>query len=341
MMNKKVDEEELNDIFEQDAKMDTFQGSVKKAQRKVFKRQIVISTLASLGVIIILFIGWISLMGLSQANTIHDHRMYSTIRNPNVLEVGYQLNGDGIFEGSVTFTQYKMLDNKPVDWSDETIRYNLLGRASGILGDHSPIQITDETDDMQRYFNRDVKERLLQFYHPDGSYDGVRNDLEHLAKMNQNQIIEMAISFNESYSPSEVRNFLPKQVSLKWYWVDTFKEEDTRLSPVKFNTEEVGSNPLFPDEVYGFDEVQGMDQLSEEYFLRDLKSGVEHLKNNEYSEEFKRIYDLLRNEKDEPIAEEVPIIGVVVTGTPKDMEALKAIKQIRAAVFGAFSERDY
>ncbi|MFT9496819.1 MULTISPECIES: anti sigma factor C-terminal domain-containing protein [Bacillota] len=340
-MNKKVDEKELNDTFEQDAKMDTFQGTVKKAQRKVFKRQIVISTLASLGVIIILSIGWISLMGLSQANTIHDYRMYSTIRNPNVLEVGYKLNGDGIFEGSVTFTQYKMLDNKPVDWSDETIRYNLLGRSSGILGDHSPIQITDETGNTPRYFNREVKERLLQFYHPDGSYDGLRNDLEHLSKMNPNQIIEMAISFNESYSPSEVRNFLPKQVSLKWYWVDTFKEEDARLSSVKFNTEEVGTSPLFPDEVYGFDEDQGTDQPSEAYFLRDLKSGVEHLKNNKYSEEFKRIYDLLRNGKQELLAEEVPIIGVVVTGTPQDLEALKETKQIRAAVFGAFTETDY
>ena len=142
-MNKKVDENESNDIFEQDAQMDTFQGTVKKAQRKVFRRQIIISTIASLGVIIILFIGWISLMGLSQANTIHDHRMYNAIRNPNVHEVGYQLNGDGIFEGSVRFTQYKLLNNKPVDWNDETIRYDLLVRYDRILGDHSPIQITD------------------------------------------------------------------------------------------------------------------------------------------------------------------------------------------------------
>jgi hypothetical protein len=58
-------------------------------------------------------------------------------------------------------------------------------------------------------------------------YKTIRNDITQLKDVGTNKGIEMAISFDKGYSPKEVRNFLPKEVSLKWYWVDTYSEEES------------------------------------------------------------------------------------------------------------------
>jgi hypothetical protein len=344
MTTQKDDEKELESVFEIDD--NKFQDAVKKAKRKISSRNIIISTLVSLGVLILLIVGWLSLMGLSQAIAIQDERMYSTISSPNINEIGYQMQGNGLLEGTLTFARYKMVGDIPIDWSDDVINYNLFGRSGSVLGDHSPVQVIDKVDGLPRYFDRDVKERLMQFYHPSVKYKNLRNDLIQLKNISGNKEIELALSFDKGYSPEEVRAFLPKEVTLNWYWVDTYIDNDKRLEDHTFkensgNVINLGSDPLFPDEIYGFraETVGGLS--SEKIFLEDIKEGKDGVSKKAYSKEFKRIYDQLRGDSDEPKISNIKIIGVVVTGSPHQLESLHNVKQVRASVFGAIAEKDY
>ncbi|MEH7245404.1 anti sigma factor C-terminal domain-containing protein [Neobacillus niacini] len=338
------DELELDSVFEMDD--NTFQDAVKKAKKKIANRNIIISVLVSLGVLIILIVGWLSLMGLSQAVAIQDERMYSQIKSPNVYEIGYQIKGNGLFEGTLSFTRYKMVGDFPIDWNDDVINYNLFGRSGRVLGDHSPVQTTDKIDGLPRFYDRDVKERIMQFYHPNVDYKTIRNDIIQLKNVGTNKEIEMAISFDKGYSPKEVRNFLPSEVSLTWYWVDTYSDSDKRLEDHSLKQENgniinFGSDPLFADEVYGFSEENIEGISSEEAFLRDIKEGKAEVSKKEYSQEFERIYDHLRGSSKEPKVSDMKIIGVIVTGSSPQLNSLQNIKQIRSSVFGAIAEKDY
>ncbi|MDF2858511.1 MAG: hypothetical protein K0Q87_4362 [Neobacillus sp.] len=338
------DEMEFEAVFEMDD--NKFQEAVKKAKKKIANRNIIISVLVSLGVLIILIVGWLSLMGLSQAVAIQDERMYSQIKSPNVYEIGYQIQGNGLFEGTLSFARYKMVGDIPVDWNDDVIKYNLFGRSGRVLGDHSPVQTTDKIDGLPRFYDRDVKERIMQFYHPDVDYKTIRNDILQLKNVGTNKEIEMAVSFDKGYSPKEVRDFLPKEVSLEWYWVDTYSDSDKRLEDHSLKQENgnvinFGSDPLFADEVYGFSEENIEGISSEEAFLRDLNEGKTEVSKKEYSQEFEHIYNLLRGSSKEPKVSDMKIIGVVVTGSPSQLMSLHALKEIRASVFGAIAEKDY
>lgn len=175
MTNPRDDEKELEPVFDIDDSK--FQNSVKKAKRKIAIRNIFISVLVTLGVLIIFIGGWLSLMGLSQSNAIHDERMFSSINSPNIYEIGYQIHNNGLLEGSLSFTRYKMVGDIPIDWNDDIINYNLFGRSGRVLGDHSPVQTIDKIDGLPRFYDRDVKERVMQFYHPNVDYKTIRNDI--------------------------------------------------------------------------------------------------------------------------------------------------------------------
>jgi hypothetical protein len=326
------DEKELESLFQ--IEENKFQNSVKKAKKKIAVRNIFISVLVSLSVLIIFIVGWLSFMGLSQSNAIHDERIYSRISSPNIYEIGYQINNNSLLEGTLSFARYKMVGDIPIDWNDDIINYNLFGRSGRVLGDHSPVQTTDKIDGLPRFYDRDVKERIIQFYHPNVDYKTKRNDIAQLINIGPNKEIEMAISFDKGYSPREVRDILPKAVSLKWYWVDTYTENDKRLV-------NLGSDPIFPNEIYGFSEVNDGGLLGEEAFLRDLKDGMEIVRKKEYVQEFKRIYDNLRGDSKEPKVSDIKIIGVIVTGSPLQLESLNNLKEVRASVFGAIEEKDY
>ena len=344
MTKARDDEKELDSVFEIDD--NKFQDIVKKAKKKIAIRNIFISVLVTFGVLVILIVSWLSLMGLSQSNAINDERMFSRISSPNIYEIGYQIHNNGLLEGTLSFARYKLVGDIPIHWNENVINYNLFGRSGGVLGDHSPVQTTDKIDGLPRFYDRDVKERIMQFYHPNVDYETIRNDIVQLKNIGSNKELEMAISFDKGYSPDEVRDLLPKEVSLKWYWLDTYTDNDKRLEERTFKKEygkvvNLGSDPIFPDEIFGFSEVNEGVLSSEEVFLSDLEEGLNSLKKKEYLEEFTRIYANLRGDSKQPKVSDIKIIGVIVTGSPSQLESLKNLNEVRASVFGAIVEKDY
>ncbi|WP_088102075.1 anti sigma factor C-terminal domain-containing protein [Halalkalibacter urbisdiaboli] len=335
-------EKELDKLFEDTSKGKTpLQQTIKRAKRKTIIRNIFISVFVALFVFVALGFTWLYIMHENQENALRDIQLFSEITSPNVNEAGVQNMGNGIFEGILFINRYKEIGGIPVSWSDNVQTYSLFGGVSRLAGDHSPIHVEDPVDGQIRYYDRETKQRMLEFYHPDVEYQTIRNDLLQLDERMQDKTIEMAISFDKKYKPEEVRALL-KDVTLKWYWADTYTDLE-RLKEVNTQSEEeeeeisIPASPELANQIYGFDEINGGSINSEEAFIEAIKNGIKE-KNGKYYGEFERIYHHLKGDSEELHAENVNVLGAVITGTREQLEPLLNQKMVRASVFGVMVE---
>ncbi|WP_246942955.1 anti sigma factor C-terminal domain-containing protein [Bacillus pinisoli] len=330
-------ERELNDLFGKDSSGASFEKIVKKAKRKTIVRNILISLLVMIVLIVALGFSWLSMMRANQEKAMRDVELFSHITRPNVEELGFQSLGNGLFEGILYYNRYKEIEGIPVDWSQEVVTYSLFGGVSKLLGDHTPIQLTDRNDGMTRYFDRETKQRIMEFYHPLIQYDFIRNDVAKVKELPKETLVELALSFNKKYTPEEVRKLMPDGVTVKWFWVDTYSNLDM-LKGEEFETEagEIEKIPAVPElanDIYGFEEFQEDPSLSKERFIEDIKAGL-HVREGKYFSEYQRINNYLMGDSTELSSDQIYILGVVVTGTAEEMKELEKLEFFRSAVLG-------
>lgn len=320
-------EKELNNLFE--GKLTSnIAKVVKKAKRRTIIRNISISLLVAFFLFITLGFTWLFVMRTSQENAMSDIELFGRITNPNVEELGSQNESNGLYEGILTFNRYKEVEGIPVDWSDNVVTYSLFGGVSGFTGNHSLIQIQDKNDGLMRYYDRETKQRVMNFYHPDVTYSQIRNDLNTLNNFTDDTLLEIGLSFNEKYTVIEVQETIPKDVSIKWYWVDTYSDTDIK----RINTQ-MSNVPELGNRIYGFAEDSTNPINSVENFVNDVKLGLNN-EDGKYYGEFNRINNNLKGDSGELMAENIEIIGAVVTGTASDLAKLKDMDMIRASVLG-------
>ena len=323
------EEKELNELFEGKS-TSNISKIVKKAKRITILRNIVISLLVIFFLSITLGFTWLSIMRWSQENAMRDIELFSRITNPNIEELGLQNEGNGLFEGILTFNRYKEIEGIPVNWSDNVFTYSLFGGVSRLTGDHSPIQIQDDNDGGMNSYDRVTKQRMMTFYHPDVLYTTkLSDDLASLNNVADDTLVELALSFDQKYSPKEVRELIPEGITLKWYWVDTYSKVDIE----RFDMEVL---PELATGIYGFDEMLEDPEnplLSEQMFIGDIEMGVS-LEEGKYHGEFERIYKQLKGNSSNLSIENIHVIGAVVTGTASDLVKLKDVNTIRATVLG-------
>ncbi|MGF9977282.1 anti sigma factor C-terminal domain-containing protein [Viridibacillus arvi] len=325
--NKK--EQELNDFFDGKS-TSTISKVVKKAKRKTILRNMGISLFVIVFLLITLSLSWLFIIRGSQEKAMRDIELFSRITNPNIELLESQNESNGVFEGILTFNRYKEIEGIPVDWSNHVVRYSLFGGMSRFK--RTEIQIKDKEDGLDRNYDRETKQRMMNFYHPDVSYSQIRNDLNTLNNFKDDTFIELGVSFNQKYTPDEVRELIPENITLKWYWVDTYSREDIK----SLNTHITKYKPTFPElatEIYGFSEDPTDSSMSEKRFIDDVQSGLNY-EDGKYFGEFNRIYNNLKGESAKLAAENIEIIGAVVTGTPKELAELNDMDMIRATVLG-------
>ncbi|EPD50548.1 hypothetical protein HMPREF1210_02517 [Paenisporosarcina sp. HGH0030] len=335
------EEMELNELFEGKS-TSSISKLVKRAKRRTILRNIVISILVIFFLSVTLGFTWLSIMRWSQENAMRDIQLFSRITNPNVEELGAQNEGNGLFEGILTFNRYKEIEGIPVNWSDRVVTYSLFGGVSRLTGDHSPIQIQDKNDGEMKFYDRVTKQRMMKFYHPDVEYPKLSDDLASLNNVADDTLVELALSFDQKYSPQEVRELMPEGITLKWYWVDTYSKTDIErlndntveaVNGGEFQTE---ASPELATEIYGFDEMPEDPEnpsLSEQMFLGDVEMGVS-LEDGKYHGEFERIYKQLKGDSSTLNAKNIHVIGAVVTGEASDLAKLNNMPMIRATVLG-------
>jgi hypothetical protein len=332
----------------------TVTSLVKKARRATLFRNIGISLVVSLLVLAGGFLGSRQLLGKSADDALRDIALFKQISGPNVHEAGYRINF-GLFSGTLEYQTYKLVEGIPVAWNQETFEFNALGSVSRLPGNYSSIQLPDpamKDFHYQRPFNPQTGQREMLFYLPGIDYGHYLNDLASLNEIGSGRYVEMAISFDKSYTAAQINAMLPEGVHPVWYWVDTYydKEAYTPKTVVEEQKMPDGSikqvervTPPTPDsarDVYGFDANMGDSeegQGTEKDFLRSLENGLTYGK--KYYAEYKKIYDYLKGGKEKPTERDVKILGVVVTGSPDSLKALQGQPYVKAAVLGAVVDK--
>lgn len=326
---------------------------VKKAKRKTILRNTGISLLMSVLIFAAGVIGHAQLLGRSADNALRDIAMFKRISGPNLHGSGYRQNF-GFLSGTLEYNTYKVIEGIPVVWGMETYEFNALGNFSRFPGNYSPLQLPDPTMtkeqfDYNRSYNRQTGQREMLFYLPEFDYKKYLNDLPSLDEIGKGKYVEMAISLDNKYTVEQIKAMLPEGVHPVWYWVDTYYNKEffnpqkvlvDQKMPDKTIKKVERETPPLPDpahSVYGFGVNPEGGNPTEKTFLADIESGLKV--KGKYYDEYKKIYDYLRGEKEKPEENDVKILGVVVTGTPDSLKALNGKGYVKAAVLGTVVDK--
>ncbi|ACD52280.1 hypothetical protein ST12_11605 [Clostridium botulinum] len=330
-MNMKSDEEKLKELFDIQEKPN-FNKIIKRA--KIFS--IIRTTIVSLMIFIIVsFVVFISNATiLNQMSNKKQERLsnFFNISMPNAY-IGSIQSDDRIMVGEIDYVRYRFLGNKPITDGNYKDGYTYMPLINGIYGDwgnylfNSGGKSSKDSKEVSKY-NKAGK-KVMEFYYPSVKYKSYINDLENLDEIGNNKVMEISLSFDKAYSLEEIKNMLPDDVILNWYWVDTFAE----------NSEEFSSKLVFDEyDVYGMkalDREGNIIDRPEKDFINAINEG----KDNNYANQYKELFDNLSNGKGEINKEDLKIIGVVVSGDSKTLKALKDKNYIKAATLGAVADK--
>ncbi|MBB3128763.1 hypothetical protein FHS19_003438 [Paenibacillus rhizosphaerae] len=324
--------------FEDGAKLAAL---VRKARRRTILRNAIIS----LGItLFILAGGWFANLQLQYRSSVHamrDIEMLKAISGPNQYIISSQINY-GFLHGTLEYRTYKLVEGMPVIWGEETYGFSSWGSFSRPPGNYSDISLLDpdmEAKGFQysRPYNPYNGEREMLFYLPSVEYANYLNELPQLKDMDGRKRVEMGISFDKNYTVEQIKSMLPPGVHPVWYWVDTYSDMKPYTAAKMPDGSVVDPFPDWTSSVYGFGVQPDSDDISEKNFLESLEYGVHH--NRKYKQEFKRIYDYLRKDKEQPEISDVHLFGVVVTGKAESLKQLQGQKYVKAAVMGATVDR--
>ncbi len=325
-MRRKNDQEK-KDIHEAEKLFDeesiggaSLKSTIKKAQRRSLFRTVFISGLVTLIIIIGGFFVYPFLMQYQEQKAVNESGILSEdkYKSPNIHLTGPQISYNGLFNGTVTFEQYKIIDGKPVNWGEKSVNYSLFGNGHETYGDYSPIQLEQVKD--SRSYDKETKQLLMEFYQPGVEYKKMINDFSRIDSMGENYAAEVALSFKKPLSPQQVRELLPENVSLEWYWI--------------YVSDQIEDYPISSDARYivGFEHRN--DVKSETLFTNWINSVAKN-KNMKSNSIIKEAYDSMKNEEGLVEEDGIKVMGVVVTGKPQDLMKTKEVSEVRTGVLGA------
>ncbi|CAM4166436.1 alkaline phosphatase [Bacillus manliponensis] len=325
------------DEFDFDVDDSKVERMLKKARWKQLFKMILISSVLF---IVLSLGGAIGLSHLQQRaynDTTRDVEMMRHITRPNT-ELGAITRHDGLLKSTVEYQTYKVIEGQPVAWEEEVYTFKVWNSFRE-LTNKNPLTIVDDAvvglgkiDQTSERYNYQTMQRDMQFYFPFLAYHEYINDAKSLH--DENTVAELAVSFDSSYTVSEIKEMLPEGVRPVWYWVDTYDDKEWYK----------GDDPQFFTEssydVYGFSAQQGEIEYgngTEKDFLLAIESGLKA--EGKYYDEYKRLYNYLRGDKKKPTEEDVKIFGVVVTGTEAALGQLHEASYAKATALGATAEK--
>jgi hypothetical protein len=317
---------------------------IKKTKRRTALRNVIISLIVS---VIVLFSGMlvnVHLASLSSQRTMNDEYALKAISGPNQYISG-STDEVGFLSGRIEINMYKVIEGVPIPWLTRKTVYNVLplfsftslsGSANGLSLSLPDPEMVKENYEYYRNYNGYNGQRQMMFYIPEVNYNGkVLNDLPAVRQMDQDKLVEMAISFDKSYSLAEVRAMIPAELTQVWYWVDTY-DNKKYFDPYKDGNGNMSyANPQGENWLYGFGINLDGPAINEKDFIASLEQGLK----GEYHYEFNRIYDYLRGDKAKPSETDVRLLGVVLTGTAKELQILSGQSYARAATLGAVVDK--
>lgn len=317
-------------------------GLIKKAKRMTLLRNITISIVVTVVVCLAAIIGNSQFLNGIDGKAVWREHVILQIKGPNLFESSREVRR-GWLTLQVESHRYKVIEGVPVPWNTEKLEYSLGNKYRGISYGQNSISVPDphmqgNQFEYYRGYNALNGQREMSFYVPGVNYnDKILNDLPALAEMSPDKLVEMAISFDQAYTPDEVSSMLPSGLTQAWYWVDTYDQKEK----LEFITGPSGAKkygiPESSRRVYGYGpNWEGIGKPEPDQFIENLR----HLQQDGREDtEFRRIYDYLRQDKSAPVASDVRLLGVVLTGTAKELQTLNGRSYVSGAVLGAIVDK--
>ncbi|GGM42908.1 hypothetical protein GCM10011351_31040 [Paraliobacillus quinghaiensis] len=136
------------------------------------------------------------------------------------IKYGYTTYHYNLFSVEAETTYFKTIGNRKIIWDTETKKYPAIGgeevidRGTGIVEDNP----------MDQYLGRPViynyltNERVIEFYYPGIDYEFLPQELDIATELDENKLIEIAISFNEPILINELGKKLGSR-NVDWLWI--------------------------------------------------------------------------------------------------------------------------
>lgn len=244
----------------------------------------------------------------------------------------------GFFGASGQYTVSKEIGRKSIEIYDQNSSYGLgskglnrflmySSRGGGQKAGEWPINF-DSSDNL-----------TMMAFHPDIKYKEYKNDIASLNKVSSDSLLEMTLSFDKKYKINEISGILPK-IKISELLIDGYTDEE--MEKYKKEALEYDGKATFISEYYfiGFKGSRLFDyeanEVSKNYegFLNNLQYDF---KNIYYKNKFKGIYSTLKS-KDQLASNKLDIIGVVVYGSPEELQQLKSNPHIKASSVGIITK---
>ncbi|WP_165763732.1 anti sigma factor C-terminal domain-containing protein [Halalkalibacter urbisdiaboli] len=305
------------------------EGIVKKAKRKSVIRNIVISTISLLlvGALFIIINGQI--VNKAHYKAAESNRLLFKISQPNI-QIGGGKFDYGILSGTYTYNKYKLIEDRVIPWGQDLRTFNAIGHnnKSSALEVYDEVRV-GEPEEEYRHYNTTNGQRTMHFYHPWFEYRFIHNDLDLIQNAPNDAVMEVAISFDQPYSVSEIQEFFNLNNKITWYRVNNYNQ---RAKKQLKGLHESGDSASY---VYGFNatrhKVEGdaVDIVAQNE--KDFRATLEELKSTgNYDFIIDQLLESTKQNENEGI-----ILGVVVTGTKEELLKLEEDKHIRAISLGA------
>lgn len=357
--NDAGDEKDLDNIFENGG-IGKLEKAVKRAKWRSVLRTVIIS-LVAVGIIGIssMFLG-MKVIDAERTSTSIALIVFNDISAPDMY-IGKSVRYEGIFEGKTIYSTYKIIEGKVVYTGQQEYSYGLLN-SNDIQGTESPgiMGISYDESNLKKPTYNEFGQREMVFFYPFINYQSYKNDLSLLEDIGNSKYIEMALSFDKAYNIDEVKNMMPKNVTLTWYWIDDLNNQEKEShKPHKDEQKDANGKTIIVDNpadvrsertAYGIKSCDNNGDLiknPEEYFVGVLESNkkdMERLKANSYKvhgikSEFERVYNNIADKDGKITKQSIKIQGVVVTGSAEDLKSLRGLAFIKASSLGVVTDK--
>lgn len=308
-----------------------------KALNQAKRRQLVKMILVSVLTMIILFpAGYILCNKLSakQSNDLNEFLyLHNEIAEPNVSIDSQVLVNSSPFGGSVVSNRSKNIAGYTVPWDTLTNHYTMFRSKFDFNEMFAGFHINN---DNLYFYNRQTKQPYARFYHPNikNYYDkwSEEYDVElpqDLQKMSGDalEVSELALSFDQTYLWSEIKNQLPEAVNVVWVYLLSDDTLDESFGPQG-------------EEVFGFQvNSRGTKNLTTSFegFLQNLEDYSNEGNKKMIGKFIEKNHEFLEKDHAKTF-DEVEVLGVMVTGRNSDLKALEKLPFIRASSIGVTAE---
>ncbi|ARA96702.1 anti sigma factor C-terminal domain-containing protein [Geobacillus thermodenitrificans] len=320
----------MNDEHEFLPKDPDFRKLVKKAKRKSTLRTVTISLIISIVVITAFYyIG--NFIIITKVNKeVRSDGLWHSIHGANIEAQGTSIHYS-LFSATTKTEFIKKIDGIPVPWTTVEKVYSLFGLSKTITSEGASGTGNADEKRIPVYFNG---ERVTEFIHPN-VHSSLFDDRTIVSNMNDDKVVELALSFDKGYKVTDVQKIFKENIS--WFWVNTYSESDIK----KYNNfiKKTGKDfTILGDNAVGFHYInQPESKWGAEYFIRTLQDLKQ---NNSYKDVAdKIIQNITNNNKEKLSAENLEIIGVVITGTPSEMKKFNHVPFVRAASLGVTTDK--